>query len=609
MSNRFDLEQHYMAAKEAYYNGSPILTDDEFDRLEADLLSMGSDVPYIVGSDDRKAKYSHPSPMLSLAKYQASINGNPPTESAVAWMTKFGATSFEITPKYDGNAANCIYVDGKLSQVLTRGNGTKGRDITDKVRHNLPETIDLQGTVEVRGEVVTKISTFNAKYANFKNPRNYVAGVLNRDENPEEVIADLDFIPLEVRQHFNNEIYYIAPRVPGFKHSAYIFYGGPESFVSAYETMVEYRKSSEYQLDGFVIKAPEGLRPLWGENSHDPNWAIAIKFPPKEAITTIKSISWQYGKSGAVTPVAVMEPVDLDGSTVSRAALFNYTYLKNMGAYPGAQVAIAKSGDIIPQILRVIKAGNEAEFEHPSHCKCGTELVQAGVHLMCENENCVMNEWHKFYQGVAWLDLDGVGGSMVKQLFSVGYRSGLELLNPTKFNKGVLLQKGFKDGKILANMLEQVSRIKEITPREILMIMAFRNMGGTTAKQVGNLLSGIDYSFHGLEKSVVSGFEPGQPKRIAYDSAVAELQNYIKVVLPEAIPAESIAYEMTGSPKSDGFKTKQEFVEAAKAKGYHNTGLKGAKVLFTDDLSSTSSKMAEARKRGIQILPYSFIID
>jgi NAD-dependent DNA ligase len=210
---------------------------------------------------------------------------------------------------------------------------------------------------------------------------------------------------------------------------------------------------------------------------------------------------------------------------------------------------------------------------------------------------------------VAWLDLDGVGGSMVKQLFAVGYRSGLELLNPTKFNKEILLSKGFKDGKILANMLEQVSRITEITPREILMIMAFRNMGGTTAKQVGSFLSGIEYSFHGLEKSVVSGFGPGEPKRIAYENAIAEIGQFIKVVLPEAISAESIGYEMTGSPKVAGFKTKQEFVEAAKAKGYHHGGMKGAKVLFTDDLGSTSSKMAEARKRGIQILPYSFIID
>jgi DNA ligase (NAD+) len=610
MSNRFELEQHYIAAKEAYYSGTPLLSDDEFDRLEADLLSLGSDVPYIVGADDRKAKYSHPSKMLSLAKYQATIDGTPPTESAIAWMKQFGASSFEVTPKYDGNAANCIYVDGKLSQVLTRGNGSKGRDVTDKVRHNLPETINIPGTVEIRGEVVIMVSKFNEKYATFKNPRNYVAGVLNRDENPAEVIADLDFIPVEVRIHTDGEISFQSPSgLKGFLHYPFLAYIEPEEFENCFDAMTAYRKTSEYQLDGFVIKAPEGLRPQWGENSHDPNWAIAIKFPPKEAITTIKSISWQYGKSGAVTPVAVMEPVDLDGSTVSRAALFNYTYLKNIGAYPGAQVIIAKSGDIIPQIISVIKAGNEKHFEHPTHCKCGSELVQSGVHLMCENENCEMAEWHKFYQGVAWLDLDGVGGSMVKQLFAVGYRSGLELLNPTKFNKEILLSKGFKDGKILANMLEQVSRITEITPREILMIMAFRNMGGTTAKQVGSFLSGIEYSFHGLEKSVVSGFGPGEPKRIAYENAIAEIGQFIKVVLPEAISAESIGYEMTGSPKVAGFKTKQEFVEAAKAKGYHHGGMKGAKVLFTDDLGSTSSKMAEARKRGIQILPYSFIID
>jgi DNA ligase (NAD+) len=605
MSNRFELEQQYMAAKEAYYSGEPLLTDDEFDRLEADLLSLGSDVPYIVGADDRKAKYSHPSPMLSLAKYQASVSGNPPTASATSWMTKIGKHSFEVTPKYDGNAANAIYIDGKLSQVLTRGSGTKGRDITDKVEHNLPATIGLSGTVEVRGEVVIKVSTFNAKYASYKNPRNYVAGVLNRDENTTEVIADLDFIPLEVRQHRDGEILYIAPRIPGFKHTPHIFYIGTESFEAAYRDMVEYRKTSDYQLDGFVIKAPENLRPILGENSHDPNWAVAIKFPPKEAITTIKSISWQYGKSGAVTPVAVMEPVDLDGSTVSRAALFNYTYLKNMGAFPGAKVAIAKSGDIIPQILRVIEKGDESSFTHPTHCKCGTALVQSGVHLMCENENCVQNEWHKFYQGVAWLDLDGVGGSMIKQLFAVGYRSGLELLDPTKFNKDILLSKGFKDGKILANMLEQISRITEITPKEILMIMAFRDMGSTTAKQVGNYLSGVDYSFHGLEKSVVSGFGPGEPKRLAYEAAVAEISKYIKVILPEAISAESVSFEMTGSPKGAGYKTKQEFIQAAKDRGYHPTGLKDAKVLFTDDLNSDSSKMVAARARGVQIRLYS----
>ena len=507
MTDRFNLEQQYLAAKESYYNGNPILTDDEFDSLEQELISMSSDVPYIVGAEDRKAKYSHPSPMLSLAKYQATLAGTPPTELAKNWMNKFGATSFEITPKYDGNAANAIYVNGNLSQVLSRGNGSKGRDITDKVKHNLPMKIDLKGVVEIRGEIVIKISTFNQKYFEFKNPRNYVAGVLNRDENPKEVISDLDFIPLEVRQHIDEQIHYIAPRITGLKHTAYIFYGGPESFVSAYETMVKYRKTCEYQLDGFVIKAPEGLRAMWGENAHDPNWAVAIKFPPKEAITKIKSISWQYGKTGEVTPVAVMDPINLDGSTVSRAALFNLGYLKEKGAAPGATVAIAKSGDIIPQITRVVIPGDTANFQHPENCKCGDKLVVKGIHLMCENNNCGIKSWFKFHNGVNVLGLDGVGGAMTKLIWAAGVKKQLDLLNPTKMNKEILINSGhFKAGKTLDNLFKEINKCSELKPRDLVMLMGIDGMGWTTAKQIGNYLSGIDYSFSGLQKDVIAGF-------------------------------------------------------------------------------------------------------
>ena len=166
MNQRFDLEQLYFQAKESYYLGEPIMSDDEFDRMEQELINLGSTAPFIVGADDRKAKYSHPSPMLSLGKFQAAADGTPPTESANKWMANTGAKKFEATPKFDGNAANVIYANGKLIQILSRGNGTKGRDITDKVKHNVPATISLSGTVEIRGEVCIKKSTFNAKYSN-----------------------------------------------------------------------------------------------------------------------------------------------------------------------------------------------------------------------------------------------------------------------------------------------------------------------------------------------------------------------------------------------------------------------------------------------------------
>jgi DNA ligase (NAD+) len=607
MSKRFDLEQLYFQAKESYYSGDPIMSDDEFDKLESELKSMGSEAPYIVGADDRKAKYSHPSPMLSLAKYQASVAGDPPTEQATNWMNSIGKNSFEITPKYDGNAANVIYQDGKLLQILSRGAGNKGRDITDKVKHNVPPTIPFNGTVEIRGEVVIKVSTFNQKYAEYKNPRNYVAGVLNRDENPTEVIADLDFIPVEVRVHGPNGIYFVAPRIPGFKHRPYIFYVAAETFEYTYAIMVEYRKTSEYQLDGFVIKAAETERPRLGENAHDPNWAVAIKFPPKEAITKILEISWQYGKTGELCPVAVMEPIDLDGSTVSRASLFNLGYLKEKGAYPGAIVAIAKSGDIIPQITRVISAGDSEKINHPTTCQCGTELKIEGIHLFCPSDNCTVKDWYKFYLGVRSLDLDGVGAALIKQFWNAGFRNALELFNPTKMNRATLISAGVKDGKILDNMLKELTKVKELRPTDIIITMGIGGMGYSTAKQLGNYISGLPYNFSGLQKDVIAGFEPGGLKRNAYESLVESISSYINIVMPEQISSDSIPAEFTGSPKSAGYKTKEEFLAAAKSKGYHHTGLKDAKVLFTDDLNSSSSKMKTAREKGIKIMLYTDI--
>ena len=610
MSQRFDLEQLYFQAKEAYYNGESIMSDDEFDHLEKELITLGSDAPYIVGADDRKAKYSHPSPMLSLAKYQATLAGDPPTESAINWMKKFGATSFEVTPKYDGNAANAIYQDGKLLQVLSRGNGTKGRDITDKIKHNLPETIEFNGTVEIRGEVVIKISTFNQKYSEYKNPRNYVAGVLNRDENPESVIADLDFIPVEVRRNSDSEIIYNEPAViKGLKHYPFLAYIEPDEFENCFNAMTDYRKQSEYQLDGFVIKAPEELRSVWGENSHDPNWAIAIKFPPKEAITKIKSISWQFGKTGQVTPVAVMEPVDLDGSTVSRAALFNYGYLKEKGAFPGATVAIAKSGDIIPQITRVVVPGSIDNLEVPKNCKCGSELKVQGIHLLCDNPTCDNIAYNMFVQGIQQLDLDGVGGSMIRQLWNAGYRSAVEILNPTKFTREKLYANSdLKPGKTVENMFKEIEKIKELKPADIILMLGFSGMGYTSAKQVGNMLSGVKYNFSGLEKAVIAGFSEGEKKRELYESAVSELSQFIEITMPEKIAEDAIPFEMTGSPKSFGFKTKDEFVATAKAKGFYHASLKEAKVLFVDDLNTMSNKMKTAQSKGVKIMLYSEIL-
>jgi hypothetical protein len=139
------------------------------------------------------------------------------------------------------------------------------------------------------------------------------------------------------------------------------------------------------------------------------------------------------------------------------------------------------------------------------------------------------------------------------------------------------------------------------------MMLGIRNMGNNTSKQVANYLSGVKYSFHGIEKAVIAGFGPGEPRRQLYEDAVAYIQPYIKILLPEQISDSAIGCEFTGSPKAFGYKTKEEFLAHAKSKGYYHSGLKDAQVLFTDDVNASSSKMVAARKRGMRIVLYSEI--
>lgn len=619
-----NLEELYLKAKKSYYTGESIMSDDEFDKLEEYLKNENSPVLEIVGFDDedRNAKFNHPSKMLSLAKYQATLDGVPPTSQALNWMNKLNKEDYEGTPKFDGNAVNYIYKNGKLQAILSRGNGTAGRDYTSKLQHTAPSTIDTPSDVEIveiRGEIVIKTSIFDEKYSQFKNERNFVAGILNRDEDISDIVADFNFMAVEIRAHkFNNSMEYLEIGKYltswGFNNQYELFVlnikANETSFIEVYNAMLNYRlTTSPFRLDGFVIKTAEKHRLELGENSHDPNWAVAIKFPPQAAITTIKKIKWNFGKTGEFTPIAVMEPTLLDGTTVTKATMFNYGYVKEKGCFPGAQVSIAKSGDIIPQIQKVIIPNHTHNNDwYITKCtKCNHDLEVDGIHLICPNETCEGKQYFKLLQGFNQLGIDGSGGAMIKKLWDAGFTSALQLLEKNKFTKENLIKSGeFKEGKTLTKLFDQVYAIKSLPLRKVLLMLAFDGMGRTTSTQVANEIAGQKFNYSGLEKRVVNGFSIGMEKRQIVENALITLkENGIDIELPETINSEDITFEMTGSPSSFGFKTKKDFVEYAKTKGYRHTGLKDAKILFTDDITSTSGKMKDAAKRGVIAKLYS----
>ena len=370
-----NLETQYLKAKIAYYDGKPLMSDAAFDILEAELKALGSKVIEQVGSKRKDFDFQHPNKMKSLGKFQMEdIDGvtNYCEAEFKQWLSsrqsilaKHGLTlnCMFYGPKFDGSAINIIYRNGKLESVLTRGDGTFGKDASDRFRKHLPATINYNGEVaEIRCEGVMATKTFNAKYSKelgtgtYENARNIVAGIIGADDIDINMVADINLVPLHFLidgQHQN---------IVGLSQifSAYRIFAdteirkiGLKDYVRSVVNSIQHRNDNTFPLDGIVFTLPFEVREILGENSHDPEWAIAIKFVPEIVTTTVVGIEWNLGKTGELTPVVLLTPVRLAGTTVKRASGYNAGYIIKNRIQPGTIVSIQKAGDIVPEIKSI----------------------------------------------------------------------------------------------------------------------------------------------------------------------------------------------------------------------------------------------------------------
>lgn len=379
----------YLKCKDQYYtDGSSELTDAEFDALEKSLKESGSKVFGIVGTKSIISKtdtYEHPTKMLSLEKLQV-VNDDDLFEEPeffkrlLEWMRK--SDEIEFTPKYDGNAINIIYKNGNLHKILTRGDGEMGADKTNKLKYIVPNKINLPGTVEIRGESVLPLSIFKEKYikeGEVKNARNTLAGLLGTDDLSMDKILDTKFLAYHLTSKDvkgnvtfpNNTMVNLS--MLGFNktydvQTHYIQTTGKtdseliEEFTKIYNIYKSYREEqSDILLDGIVLKYMESDRNKFGNTSHHPRWALSIKFETEKVSTKILDVKWQLGTTGELTPVAILEPVELLGTVVKKASLYNLGKMMEKGMFPGAEVLIRKSGEIIPQVIAVLKPSPDSE--------------------------------------------------------------------------------------------------------------------------------------------------------------------------------------------------------------------------------------------------------
>lgn len=620
----------YLQAKKAYYEGQPIMTDSQFDKLEDTLRDEGSSVINVVGHTENTKNVKHISPMLSLQKIQVNnlADKTLPVSKFNDWVTKTLSTQVQLTaePKFDGSSCNLIFDNGKLITASTRGNGIEGTDITNKISHIVPQEIntDYPGIIEIRGEVIIKAKLFNEKYADkYKNPRNFVAGILGRDEVNLDIISDFEFIAFDYRLHYDDMMKFGSDPIQTLSNFGFVvptFYKQFESkdFEAIFNEFHQYRiKHSEYGLDGFVIKFPNEFRTIIGETTHHPKWAMAIKFPPIEAITYIKYIQWNLGQSGEFKPIGVLEPIDLDGTVVQNVALHNIGNIERQGLFPGAKVIIVKSGDIIPIVREVVEPKFENSIDKYIPQSCSThncKIEKRGIHLICTNPNCEMQLIGRLSAGISTFGLENIGGSTIKKLYQAGIKQISDLFDKSKFNESSLIASGqFKKGRSLEIIFESFEKRKPITITRLINSLAFKNVGLSTSVEIAKIFEGQTPNWSGKSYAAYSPFlntNSIEYKTVESFIDIVKSNGYqIESEINLAISTDAIICEFTGSPKEFGFKTKEEFLKSISKHNFvHGKLDKNCKYLITDDVDSSSSKTQKAKKLGVEIITYGDLL-
>ena len=620
------LETQYLKAKVAYYDGKPIMSDPSFDVLEKELREAGSKVIEQVGSKRKDFDFPHPSPMLSLAKIQTeSTDGitNYQEDLFKKWFNKVDGIIFKkfgvhiesllSSPKFDGNGINIIYSKGILQSVLTRGDGKFGKDITDRFQKHLPETIEYNvGLLEIRCECVIKQPLFDKKYlgkkedGKYANARNFVAGVLGKDDYSLEKVGDLTIIPVALLNDGKQVTLELVPKgIGGLTYQEKL---NPKDYVSCIKKMEVLRETFEIPLDGVVLSVPYDFRGTLGENDHDPEWAIAIKFVPDEVVTRVNGLELNISKTGEFTPVVLLNPVELAGTIVKRASGYNAGYIINNRIGLDTFVSIAKAGDIIPEI-QSITVYSEKPFELPTVCPhCGSTLSFDGIHLTCPNDLCQGKIAKRLASSCSSLDLKNVGGKTIEP-FAKDWANMYEVIvwvlmfGDTKDIEKYDIKYQSRSHEIFLNAFRN---IKSLTYEQVIISLGFDNVGRKLSLQIAREHCGLVPDYSGLERALVGMLhEPEVTVQIV--TAVQTLEKLgITIDKPkeEMVTKDTVYVCMTGSPKVFGFPTKAEFI--AKFPNLVDVEItdKRCQFLITDSYTSTSSKMKTAEKKGITIKTY-----
>ena len=523
-----NIEKLISWAKAYYVDDEPIASDEEYDKLARECLEFENNNKNLINpnSPNRRVggailkgfkKANHLSRMWS----QEDVFNDKELEDWIKRASKVGENlEFFCQPKFDGASLNLIYENGILKQAITRGDGEVGEDVTQNAMtiQSIPLEISEKSLIEIRGEVVIKKSDFEAinierlknSEATFANPRNAAAGSLRQLDSSITSKRKLFFNAWGVGQNSLN-----------FEKTSvmmdYIFSLGfvktpmqtlvkeINDIKKLYENMIKKRDTFPMLLDGMVIKIDDiTTQQDLGFTQKFPRWSCAYKFPAVEKTTKLKNIILQVGRTGVVTPVAIVEPVLIEGAIIERATLHNFDEIKRLDLKINDEIIIIRSGDVIPKITKVLKdrrTGNEKEILKPTICPdCSSELLIEDIMIKCQNLDCPSRVVNSiiYFASKNCLNIDGLGDKIVELLVKEKKIFDILDLYSLKYEDLENLE-GFKEKKI-NNLLNAIENSKNSELHRVLTALGIEHIGEVASKSICSKfgLNLVDISFEDL---------------------------------------------------------------------------------------------------------------
>ena len=557
-----------------YVENSPEISDFDFDKMMRTLVDLEAQYPQFydplspsvrVGSD-RTTEFvsvAHRYPMLSLSNTYS-------IEELQQFIERIegenGPTEFVCELKFDGTAISLTYEHGRLVRAVTRGDGTTGDDVTTNVKtiRSIPLVLSGSGypdLFEIRGEIFMPYASFDRLNAEreatgeslFANPRNAAAGTLKQQQSAVVAKRGLDCTLYQMAGDnlpFVNHIENLnAARSWGFKVSEHMtLCHGAAEVIDYINHWDEARKSLPYPTDGVVIKVNDfTLRRSLGFTAKSPRWAVAYKFKAESALTRLLSVDFQVGRTGAITPVANLEPVLLAGTTVKRASLHNAEQIAALDIRVGDMVYVEKGGEIIPKITGVELAERTAEcvpFEYIDRCpECGAELVrfEGEAKHYCPNQSgCrpqIVGRIVHFI-GRKALNIDGLGGETVELLFENGLvRDIADLYSLKAADLAVLPRLGEKSAD---NIINSIEASKSVPFARVLFGLGIRFVGETTAKYMAAHFKSLEAVAAASKEELMESDEVGD--KIA-DSIIGYFADPVNISILERLRCAGLQFE------------------------------------------------------------------